>query len=264
MNRRTIVRKLKKLGIEPSKSMGQHFLIDRDIAAKEVEEADIGKDDTVLEIGPGLGILTDEIVEKAGKTIAVEKSTPLYAYLEGRYENQDFEVVEGDVLEVELPHFDKVLSNTPFNISSPLTFKLLDSSFETGVLMYQKEFADRMVAEPGEKDYSRLSVMVSTKADVERLFDIPRSKFYPPPRVDATVVRLTPSEPSFKLKYPEIFSEVVRELFNYRRKKIRNSLKTAFDIEDDDLPYQDRRVGNITLEEIYEIVEYMVENDLIE
>ncbi len=264
LDRSTINEKLRKLGLEPSKSLGQHFLIDTDIAEREVEEANIGPDETVLEIGPGLGILTDEIVKRAGKTIAIEKSTPLYGYLEGRYEEKNFEVIEGDVLDIELPPFDKVMSNTPFNISSPLTFKLLDRRFKAAVMMYQKEFADRMVAEPGGDDYSRLSVMVSVKAEVERLFDIPRSKFYPPPRVDATVVKITPTEPDFEFKYPEKFSKVARELFNYRRKKISNSLKTGFGIKEKNIPYKDYRVGNITPEEINEIVDYLVENELLE
>jgi len=263
-DRSTINEKLRKLGLEPTKSLGQHFLIDPDIAEREVEEANISRDDTVLEIGPGLGILTDEIVKRAGNTIAIEKSTPLYGYLEGRYEGKNFEIIEGDVLDIELPLFDKVMSNTPFNISSPLTFRLLDRDFKAAVMMYQKEFADRMVAEPGEDDYSRLSVMVSVKAKVKRLFDIPRSKFYPPPRVDATVVKMVPSEPDFNLKYHEKFSEVVRELFNYRRKKISNSLKTGFGIKGKNIPYKDYRVGNITPGEINEIVEYLVVNDLLE
>ncbi|MGM0509876.1 MAG: 16S rRNA (adenine(1518)-N(6)/adenine(1519)-N(6))-dimethyltransferase RsmA [Thermoplasmatota archaeon] len=264
LDRNTINEKLRMLGLEPTKSLGQHFLIDPDIAEREVEEVGIGPDDTVLEIGPGLGILTDEIVKRAGKTIAIEKSTPLYGYLEGRYDDKDFEIIEGDVLDIELPPFDKVMSNTPFNISSPLTFKLLDRSFQTAVMMYQKEFANRMVAKPGGDDYSRLSVMVSVKAEVKRLFDIPRSKFYPPPRVDATVVKMIPSEPEFEFKYPQKFSEVVRQLFNYRRKKISNSLKTGFGINGKNIPYKDYRVGNITPEEINEIVEYLVENNLLE
>ncbi len=226
--------------------------------------ADVKEEDTVLEIGPGLGTLTDEIVEVAGKTIAVEKDEKLVGYLAGRYKDYDFQIIEGDVLDIDIPDFDKVVSNLPFSISSPVTFKLLEHDFDLGILTYQKQFADRMRASVGEEGYCRLSVMVSTLAEVECLFDISRNQFYPPPNVDATVIRLTPTEPEFDLHYPKTFASVVKELFNYRRKKIKNSIETGFDVEIEDVPYGERRVETLTPEQIAELTEYLIENDIIE
>ncbi|MFO7990804.1 MAG: 16S rRNA (adenine(1518)-N(6)/adenine(1519)-N(6))-dimethyltransferase RsmA [Thermoplasmata archaeon] len=263
----SIKNKLIELGIRPSKKMGQNFLSDVNIAEKQVKAADLDENDTVLEIGPGIGTLTEEIVERVGEAILVEKDEVLYGYLEGRYGSDDVEIIQADILDVELsdlPPFNKIVSNIPFNISSPLTFKLLEYDFDCAILMYQKEYAERLVAKMGEENYSRLSVMVSTKAKVQRLFTVPRHCFYPPPNVDAEVVELIPTEPDFDLHYPEAFSAVVRELFNYRRKMIKNALKNGFDIEIKDCPFQKYRVENLSPEEICRIVDYLVEEGLID
>lgn len=264
MMKEAVKSRLERLGLDPSRSMGQNFLKDGNIAKRIVQSANIKSSDTVLEIGPGLGILTDIIVEEANKTILIEKDQALIGYLEGRYGDKNTEILKRDVLEKELPDFDKVVSNLPFNISSPITFKLLKKNFDLGILTYQKQYAERMVAKTGESEYSRLSVMVSTMADVKRLFDISKNSFYPPPKVNSSVVRLTPSEPDFKLKYEESFAEVVKELFNYRRKQIKNSIETGLDIEDENIPFGNKRVGNLPPEKINEIVNYLVESDLLE
>jgi len=254
--------RLKRLGVKPTKSLGQNFLEDANIAKKIVESANITDSDKILEIGPGLGMLTDFIVERAGKTILIEKDKGLTSYLEGRYSNYEINIIREDVLEVELPEFDKVISNLPFSISSPVTFKLLNCDFKTGILTYQKQFADRIVAKVGEKEYSRLSVMVSVYAEVEKLFNISKESFYPPPRIDATVIRLIPSEPDFDLKDEELFTKVVKELFNYRRKKIKNALEIGLDVKVEEIPYEDKRVGNISPEQINEIVKHLIEEDI--
>ncbi len=257
--------KLRKIGITPTKTLGQNFLIDENIADKIVISADISEDEVVLEIGPGLGMLTDRMVNQVGELILVEKDEKIYSHLQEKYKTKkDLTIINDDVLEIDLPYFDKIVSNLPFSISSPITFKVLEQDFELGVLTYQKEYADRLIAQPGEENYSRLSVMTSTFADVEKLFDISKECFYPRPRVNATVVKLIPREPDFELRYPRIFTVVVRELFNYRRKMIRNALKTGFNIKGlEDVPYDDRRVGNLTPEQINEITEYLLENDKI-
>ena len=256
--------RLRRLGIQPTKSLGQNFLEDGNIAKKIVNSSNIKGSDKVLEIGPGLGILTDFIVERAGKTILIEKDKSLISYLEGRYSNDNINIIQGDVLEVEIPKFDMVVSNLPFSISSPVTFKLLKCDFKMGTLTYQKQFADRMIAEVGEEEYSRLSVMVSISAKVEKLFDISRGSFFPPPKVDATVIRLIPSKPDFDLKNKEIFSKVVKELFNYRRKKIKNALEIGLDVKIENVPFGGKRVGNISPEQINEIVNYLLEENMID
>lgn len=257
--------RLCKIGIRATKSLGQNFLNDDSIAEKIVKFAEISSDEIILEIGPGLGVLTDFIVKKAKKTILVEKDEAIVGYLKGRYSDKNLEIIHEDVLEIDLPNFDKVISNLPFNISSPITFKLLEKEFKLGILTYQKEYADRMCAEVGEDDYSRLSVMVSTFADIERLFTISKNSFYPPPKVDAAVLKLIPREPNFDLKYPEAFADVVRELFNYRRKTIRNGLRNGFDIsvKAEDIPDGRKRAEKLTPEMMSELTTYLVENDFI-
>lgn len=259
--------RLDKLGIRPERSLGQNFLEDTDIAKKIVRAGHISSDETVLEIGPGLGVLTDELLKDAGDVILIEKETALVGYLEGRYEDHDCRVIEGDVLDLELPYFDKVVSNLPFSISSPITFRLLKKDLELGVLTYQKEYADRMTAEVGSEDYSRLTVMVSTYADVQRLFDISRQEFFPPPKVDCSVIRLIPKEPGFEIKDRELFSEVTKVLFNYRRKMIKNGLSEGFELKRSDLediPHSKRRVGNISPEQISEIAGRLMDEGLLD
>ncbi len=255
--------RLEELGLRPSRQLGQHFLVDKEVAIRQVEAAGIDSKDTVLEVGPGMGILTEEIVKKARKTIAIEKERAFKGYLGGRFSDYKFEVIQGDALNVEFPEFDKVVSNIPFNISSPLTFKLLQREFKIGVLMYQKEFADRMVAEVGEKNYSRLSVMVSTKAKVKKLFDVSRNRFYPPPRVDASVVAIEPGKSIYQITHEEVFENVVRELFNYRRKTIKNALKYGFGLNLENIPFKNYRVENLSPVEINRITEELLDRGLL-
>jgi 16S rRNA (adenine1518-N6/adenine1519-N6)-dimethyltransferase len=214
--------RIRELGITPNKRLGQHFLIDEAIANRQVQYADIGKKDTVLEIGPGTGILTEILSKRADRVVAVEADPVAANHIERTY--PDVEVIGGDVLKVDLPKFDKVVSNLPFNISSPITFRLLDEPFESGILMYQKEFAERLVASEGNKDYSRLSVNAYYKAESEILETVPRTLFYPQPRVDAAIVRITPRRPPFEVTDEDHFFRVVKALFTHRRKQIRNSL----------------------------------------
>ncbi len=214
---------IRELGISPNKRLGQHYLLDEAVANRQVQYANISKSDTVLEIGPGLGILTKFLVGRAKKVIAVEMDTKTVEYLKEKMPT--IEVIRDDILKVDLPPFEKVVSNIPFNISSPITFRLLEKDFQTGILMYQKEFAQRLTAKKGSPDYSRLSVDAFYRADCEVLETIPRSSFYPPPKVDSSIVRLTPRKPPFKVNDEAHFFRLVRALFNHRRKHIGNSLK---------------------------------------
>jgi 16S rRNA (adenine1518-N6/adenine1519-N6)-dimethyltransferase len=213
---------MRELGISPSKRLGQHFLLDEAIANRQVQYANVRKKDTVLEIGPGIGILTGILSKRADRVMAVEADPVAADYIERTY--TDVEVINGDVLKVDLPRFDKVVSNLPFNISSPITFRLLGGPFESGILMYQKEFAERLMASEGSKDYSRLSVNVYYRAESEILETVPRTSFYPQPKVDAAIVRITPRRPPFEVTDEDHFFRVVKALFTHRRKQIQNSL----------------------------------------
>src|SRR3989442_1396718 len=158
---------LRRLGIRASRGLGQHFLIDERVARRQIERASIREGETVLEVGTGLGVLARIIGTRAGRVIAIEKDRRLADAL--RALGGPIEVVQGDALKVEWPAFDVMVSNLPYRISSPVTFRLLDRPFDRAVLMFQREFAERLIARPGTKDYSRLTVNVAHRAEFATL-----------------------------------------------------------------------------------------------
>ena len=199
----------------------QHFLIDKKILNRIIDYGDLKNSDTVLEIGAGYGNLTGELARKAGRVIAVEIDQELASSLSG-WDNVD--VIKGDALKIEFPYFNKVISNLPYSISSPVTFKLLRHKFDVAILMYQHEFARRLVALPGNKDYSRLSIGVQYYADVEILEKVPPSAFSSPPEVSSAIVRLTPRPPLYEVSDREFFMKFLKAAFSQRRKKLRNAI----------------------------------------
>jgi len=199
----------------------QHFLVNENILNRIIEYGRLSKTDTVLEIGAGYGNLTGKLASKAGKVIAVEVDPELGVSLR-RWNNVD--VVIGDALTIEFPPFNKVVANLPYSISSPVTFKLLKHRFELGILMYQYEFAKRMVASPGSKDYGRLSVAVQYYADVALLEIVPSSAFTAPPKVRSAIVKLVPRPSPYKVKDEEFFMKFIGAAFSQRRKKLRNAI----------------------------------------
>jgi 16S rRNA (adenine1518-N6/adenine1519-N6)-dimethyltransferase len=216
---------LEEMGIRPSKGLGQHFLVDGRVADRHVAAAGISSGDTVLEIGPGLGVLTERLLPLAKKVVAVEMDGRMCERLERRFGGRpNLELLRGDALEVELPEFDLCVSNLPYQISSPITFKLLESGFERACLMYQMEFAERMVARPGTDAYSRLSVSAQHRAACKIQFKVPRGAFWPQPRVDSAVVTIVPRPPAYEVADERLFHAVVKILFSHRRKKIRTTL----------------------------------------
>ncbi len=242
---------------------GQNFLVDNRIADRQIEYASLSDKDVVLEIGAGYGVLTKRIAQKAKKVIAVEIDRSLADSLKS-IPNAD--IICDDVLNIDFSHleFNKVIANLPYQISSPVTFKLLEKNFELGVLMYQKEFADRLVAKPGSKDYSRLSVMASYAADWEILEVVPPSAFRPRPKVYSAIVRVIPGKPKFEVEDEKIFFEVTRALFSHRRKKIKNSLVIGGIISPDEVGvvlHGEKRVEELSPHEIGEISDMIVRRE---
>ena len=133
-------------------------------------------------------------------------------------------MIIGDALKEDFPHFNKVISNFPYSISSPVTFKLLEHGFEMGILMYQHEFAERMVALPGSKDYGRLSIAVQYHAKVEILEVVSRHAFSTPPQVNSAIVRLVPRPPPYEVKDVDFFMKFITAAFSQRRKKLKNAI----------------------------------------
>lgn len=208
----------------------QHFLVDRK-AIERIAGIIRVEGRTVLEVGPGRGSLTEALLERGARVVAVEIDPGLVEMLSERFLREIGEnrlvVVHGDAVSCPLPGFDVVVSNLPYSASSKITFRLLETGFEEAVLMYQSEFADRMLAPAGTPECGRLSVMVQTYCAVGRVFDVPPQAFSPRPKVRSTVLHIVPREPLFPIRDRDLYARVVRTLFSHRRKTVRNSLKSA-------------------------------------
>ncbi|MEW6069138.1 MAG: 16S rRNA (adenine(1518)-N(6)/adenine(1519)-N(6))-dimethyltransferase RsmA [Candidatus Thermoplasmatota archaeon] len=248
------------LGIRAIKRLGQNFLTDEKIAERIVGYANLNSEDTVLEIGPGLGTLTELIAKKSKLVIGIEKDKRLADYLKARKIN-NLKIINADVLEIDFPEFNKIVSNLPYQISSQLTFKILNYKFEKAILCFQKEFAYRLVAEPYSKDYSRLTVNTYYRAHCKILEIIPRTAFYPQPKVESAIVELIPHKAKpFRLVNEQVFNNLVNICFSHRRKKISsiisNNWQKFFKTETDaeklipELEFKDRRIEELYPHEI--------------
>lgn len=226
--------------------LGQHFLRDARTLRRIVEAADLRPGQRVLEIGPGPGVLTDPMADAVGpegRVVTVEFDPALAAALVGRWPN--VEVHEGDALAVDLAAlgpFDRIVANLPYQISGPVTVAFLDLLREQGwgraVLMYQKEFADRLLAGPGSRSYGRLSVHLARWCRVEPIKEVPPAAFNPPPKVRSSIVALVPHEaPPFEVPDERLWQAVVDGTFQNRRKQLRNTLPAVvrgFGVPDED------------------------------
>jgi ribosomal RNA small subunit methyltransferase A len=181
----------------------------------------------VLEIGAGLGFLTSLLAEKAGQVLAVELDTSLVKVLEDRFRGQgNVRVIRANALSLPSLVFHKVVSNPPYNISSPLLLELLGWKFGCATLTLQREFAEKLVAVSGTKEYGPIRVLAEHRGKIHVLEHVPRSAFYPQPRVESAVVRIEPlASPAFHVKDEEVFRWLVRTLFTQRRRKARNGLQ---------------------------------------
>jgi 16S rRNA (adenine1518-N6/adenine1519-N6)-dimethyltransferase len=225
--------------VRAKKSLGQNFLVDPNHQRRIAEALALGPDDEVLEIGPGQGALTRHLIGRARRLVLVELDDALVADLRARWgDRSDVVIVHGDALELDLaallerPTAAKVVGNIPYNITSPLVFKLLERPRPALILvMVQREVADRLLAEPGTSEYGALAVGVRSVADVERVLHVPRTAFRPVPRVDSTVVRITPHAPPRLTEAEETdLRTLVRASFQWRRKQLQKILREHADL----------------------------------
>ena len=227
----------------PKRSLGQNFLADRDVSARIVEETRVGPGETVMEIGPGKGALTEGLVrcveEQKGRLILVELDDELAADLVRRFRGcPRVEVIHRDILLVSLaevtssPADLKVIGNIPYNLTSPILFHLLARPRPREILlMVQKEVADRILAEPGGREYGALTVGVRAVAGVERVLSVPAGAFRPRPSVDSTVVRLNPFWPNRLEVEEEVrLRNLTRAVFQWRRKQLGKILRDHPDL----------------------------------
>jgi 16S rRNA (adenine1518-N6/adenine1519-N6)-dimethyltransferase len=214
------------------KRFGQHFLPDPAVIDAILNAVHATADDIVVEIGPGLGAITDTLARQAGHLHLVELDRDLAARLRTRYaDSENVTVHEADALRFDFSAIDariRIVGNLPYNISTPLLFHLLD--YRDRIIdmhfMLQKEVVDRMAAEPGSKAYGRLGIMLRCHLNVEALFDVPPDAFEPPPEVTSAVVRLDPLPPgTFDIDNEAALSTLVAKAFMQRRKTLRNALR---------------------------------------
>ena len=250
---------LNEYGIKLNKNLGQNYLIDRNKRDQIIQFGNLTKDDVVLEIGPGIGTLTIELAKRVKKVIAIEQDSNICQILENRLKKENIdnvELINDDALNVEFPKFDKIISNLPYQISSPITFKFLNYDFQLAILMY-----------------SRLSAMLYFKCDVDLLTGVSAESFIPKPKVDSTVVRLTPKLPELngQLKHLNIneinekdfktYSKFVKALFQHRNKKVKNALiDSRHIITDLDKKEMKAKLNSIKQKKIEELLSERITN----
>jgi 16S rRNA (adenine1518-N6/adenine1519-N6)-dimethyltransferase len=229
--------------MQPRKRFAQHWLRNDRVLDKIIEAASLKPSDRILEIGPGTGILTRRLLADAGSVVSVEIDRDLCKKLVKSLAKQDnFLLLQGDILSLDLKQnlaaFDrfqnpnKVVANIPYNITGPILEKLLgtiarpgETNYELIVLLIQKEVADRLVAKPGSRDFGALSVRVQYLANCELICDVPARDFYPPPKVDSAVVRLTPQSIANPANNPKFLETLIKVGFANKRKMLKNNLK---------------------------------------
>ena len=218
--------------VRPKKHLGQHFLTDKYTAGKIVDALKTGRGDTVLEIGPGTGILTGHLLGKDVTLLLVEIDPDSIDHLKQKWPGIGDRIIGEDFLKMELGKYISgpfhIIGNFPYNISSQIFFRVLEhrQSISSVVCMVQKEVADRIIAPAGSKTYGILSVLLQAYFQVEGLFSVKPGSFFPPPKVTSGVIRLTRNEVRELPCDEHLFFKVVKTVFNQRRKMIRNSIKS--------------------------------------
>jgi 16S rRNA (adenine1518-N6/adenine1519-N6)-dimethyltransferase len=237
-------------------------MVDASLFERLADYALLDKGDVVLDVGAGLGFLTRFLADKCRSVLAVESDARLVGVLcEELRDLSNVMILEGDVLKVDVPLFGKVVSVPPYRISSRLLLWLFDREFDCGVLVFQKEFAERLVARIGSEEYGWLTVLAYWYVDVELLDEVSREKFFPSPNVDSVVVRLKPKKiPPFALKNEVLFRRLLQSLFVERNRKVKNAVRffvkgrRGVDVKGlaeavEGLPFRDRRVRELSPED---------------
>ena len=240
---------LNKYHIKANKKLGQNFLINDEVINEIITSSIIGKNDLVIEIGPGLGTLTSELLEKAGKVIAIELDDRMINILEDRFKRYtNFILIQNDVLKVNLTeiinkqkeNFEhvKIVANLPYYITTPIIMKLLEDrlKIKTITVMVQKEVAERITANPGDKLSGAITYSVNYYADAEKVVFVDKSSFIPSPEVDSEVIKLIiRNEPKVQVESEELFFKIIKASFMQRRKTLLNGLINAKIIEKEKL-----------------------------
>lgn len=258
-----VKKKLEQLGVKPVR--GQNFLTNETVVEALVAAGEV-EDKTVLEIGAGTGAITRSLSKKAKKVYAVERDTTLSNHLREEFEGSNVEIVHKDILEYDLPEVDRCVSNLPFQISSEV-LELLGKNQIQSSLILQKELAERAVADPGETDYGRFSVMVNYYFVPVKLRDVGSSNYYPSPEVDTSILKLYPNKQRHGIENEEFFFKIVRALFTNKMKKTRNAFVDSRHILEiskdeakelrDEIPHSETRVVRLDVKKLSDIADFL-------
>jgi len=256
----------------PSKSLGQNFLKDKNILDKIVGLAELKEQDEVLEIGPGLGALTEGLAKRAGRVVAVEKDKKLIPHLSELSETYgNIELISEDSLNVDFRSLFngsgiKVVSNLPYSVSTPILIRLLEQRdiFTSLVLMLQLEVGERIASGPGSKKYGSISVLLQTYFDITLEFRVPPAAFWPKPKVYSVVLKMIPLKtPRVQISDEKLYEKVIRAAFSSRRKMLGNSLASAFPkdsvlkaLESSGIDHK-RRAETLSIEEFAKLTEHI-------
>ena len=231
---------MKQNGIRANKSLGQNFLINKDVLENIINSSEISKDDMVIEIGPGLGTLTKYLLEKAGEVLCIEIDSKMIKILNNRFNKyENFQIINEDVLKVDLNNIIsekkrqgkvkkvKIVANLPYYITTPIIMKLLEDKLdiESITVMIQKEVAERLIAVPGEKETGAITYTVYYYCESEKIMEVPNSSFIPEPEVTSEVIKMElRSKPAVEIENPKIMFMIIKSAFMQRRKTLLNAL----------------------------------------
>lgn len=273
---------LNRNGIFAKKKFGQNFLIDSNIVMKIVKTANITKETNVIEIGPGIGAMTEILAKEAGKVLCFEIDEDMVNILNEEIKNDNVKIVNKDFLKVDLdeemryfiePKNIVVVSNLPYYITTPIIFKLLEYSknIEKMVFMVQKEVSERLTAKPGSKEYGSLSVLIELNGTMKKEFNVSRNCFYPVPNVDSEIVSMEINKNDSALKNDPIFGKFIQNIFEMKRKTLANNICKKTNFSRDDLNKILQKLGlsesvraeSLSLNQISKIYEALVKENII-
>lgn len=230
---------IKKYNITANKALGQNFLIDDEVIKNTIDSANIGEEDLVIEIGPGLGTLTNKLTEKAGKVVCVELDRRMVQILQDRFSLYDnVEIINEDILKIDIDKIikdnkkqnTKIVANLPYYITTPIIMKLLESraNFDSITVMVQKEVADRLCAKTGTREAGAITYAVEYYSNAKKLFIVPRTSFIPQPNVESEVITLDVKKEKYKnVMDEEKLFKVIKYAFMQRRKTLINALQNT-------------------------------------
>ena len=249
--------------VRPKKHLGQHFLTDPSIAARIVNSLQAASGDTVLEIGPGTGVLTELLLEKEIRLLPVEIDPESVAHLKQKWPVLEDRILEMDFLKMDLSEHVTgpfhIIGNFPYNISSQIFFRALEyrQQVTTVVCMIQKEVAWRIASPPGSREYGILSVLLQAYYKIDYLFSVKPGSFFPPPRVTSGVIRLSRNQTLTLPCDEKLFVKVVKATFNQRRKMIRNSIKSILLNLESDFELLSKRPEQLGVPEFIELTNWV-------